>query len=114
MFTEPYTSNLYVRRTLAGEFVCVSKHLLKDLIELGIWDEKLKNKLIAHKGSVKYITEIPEHIRELYKTVWEISQKTVIDMSADRGKYICQSQSLNLHVTDLSYGKLTSMHFYAW
>lgn len=82
---EPYTSNLYVRRTLAGEFVCVSRHLLKDLIELGIWNEQLKNKLIAHKGSVKHITEIPEHIRSLYKTVWEISQKSIIDMAADRG-----------------------------
>ena len=111
---EPYTSNLYVRRTLAGEFVCVSRHLLKDLIELGIWNNSLKDKLIAHKGSVRNIHEIPEHIRELYKTVWEISQKSLIDMAADRGKYICQSQSLNLHVTDLNYGKLTSMHFYAW
>lgn len=111
---EPYTSNLYVRRTLAGEFVCVNRHLLNDLIALNLWDNSMKDKLIAHDGSVQHINEIPAHIRAIYKTVWEISQKTVIDMSADRGAYVCQSQSLNLHVSDVSYKKLTSMHFYAW
>lgn len=111
---EPYTSNLYVRRTLAGEFVCVSKHLLKDLIERGLWTPALKNKLIAHDGSVQNLREIPEDLRELYKTVWEIKTKVIMDMAADRGAYICQSQSLNVHMTDINFGKLTSMHFYAW
>lgn len=111
---EPYTSNLYVRRTLAGEFVCVSKHLLQDLIERGLWDPALKNKLIAHNGSVQNMLEIPEDLRDLYKTVWEIKTKVIMDMAADRGAYICQSQSLNVHMTDINFGKLTSMHFYAW
>jgi hypothetical protein len=93
---EPYTSNLYVRRTLAGEFVCVSRHLLSDLIARNIWTPELKNKLIAHNGSVQQIDEIPKDMKELYKTVWEISQKTIIDMAADRGAYIDQSQSLNI------------------
>jgi len=111
---EPYTSNIYVRRTLAGEFVCVSRHLLQDLIELGLWTPELKNKIIAHNGSIKNILEIPAHIRELYKTVWEVSQKTIINMAADRGAYIDQSQSLNIHMTDVTSSKLTSMHFHAW
>lgn len=111
---EPYTSNIYTRRTLSGEFVIVNKHLMKDLIELGLWNADMKNKLIAHKGSVQDINEIPQRIKDLYKTVWEISQKAIIDMSADRGAYICQSQSLNIHIQDPNFGKLTSMHFYAW
>lgn len=111
---EPYTSNIYVRRTLAGEFVCVSRHLLRDLISLGLWCPELKNKLIAHNGSVQHIPEIPADIKALYKTVWEISQKHIIDMAADRGVYIDQSQSLNIHMTNINFAKLTSMHFYAW
>jgi ribonucleotide reductase alpha subunit len=111
---EPYTSNIYVRRTLAGEFVCVSRHLLNDLIKLGIWSAELRNKLIAHNGSVQKIAEIPKHIKDIYKTVWEISQKTLIDMAADRGAFIDQSQSLNIHMPNVNHGKLTSMHFYAW
>ena len=111
---EPYTSNIYTRRTLSGEFVVVNKHLMKDLIELGLWSPEMKNKLIAAKGSVQGIQEIPQQIKDLYKTVWEISQKAIIDMSADRGAYICQSQSLNIHIQDPNFGKMTSMHFYAW
>jgi len=111
---EPYTSNIYTRRVLSGEFTIVNKHLLKDLIELGIWNDSLKNKLIAANGSVQKIPEIPENLKELYKTVWEVSQKVVIDMAADRGAYICQSQSLNVHMENANYAKLTSMHFHAW
>ena len=111
---EPYTSNIYTRRVLSGEFVVVNKHLLRDLIKLGLWSDKMKNKLIEANGSVQNIPEIPEHIKELYKTVWEIKQKTIIDMAADRGAYICQSQSLNIHIKDPNFGKLTSMHFHAW
>jgi ribonucleotide reductase alpha subunit len=111
---EPYTSNLYVRRVLAGEFVCVSRHLLADLIALGIWTPELKNKLIAHNGSVQRLDEVPQNLKDLYKTVWEIPQRKIIDMAADRGAFIDQSQSLNLHVADPNYGKLTSMHFHAW
>ncbi|MDN4166059.1 ribonucleoside-diphosphate reductase subunit alpha [Cytophagales bacterium LB-30] len=111
---EPYTSNIYTRRVLSGEFIVVNKHLLKDLIELGLWSDTMKNKLIAANGSVQNIAEIPQHIKDIYKTVWEISQKSIIDMSADRGAYICQSQSLNIHLQDPNFGKLTSMHFYAW
>ncbi|PVY40393.1 ribonucleoside-diphosphate reductase subunit alpha [Pontibacter virosus] len=111
---EPYTSNIYVRRVLSGEFMVVNKHLLKDLIGLGLWNDKMKNAIIAANGSVQDIPNIPQNIKDLYKTVWEISQRTVIDMSADRGAYICQSQSLNLHVMNVNFGKLTSMHFHAW
>lgn len=111
---EPYTSNIYTRRTLSGEFIIVNKHLMRDLIKLGLWNDTMKNKLIAAKGSVQAIPEIPANIKELYKTVWEISQKAIIDMSADRGAYICQSQSLNIHIQDPNFGKMTSMHFYAW
>jgi ribonucleoside-diphosphate reductase alpha chain len=111
---EPYTSNIYLRRVLSGEFMVVNKHLLKDLIALGIWNDKMKNEIIAANGSVQDIPNIPQNIKDLYKTVWEISQRTVIDMSADRGAYICQSQSLNLHVQNVNFGKLTSMHFHAW
>ena len=111
---EPYTSNIYVRRVLSGEFMVVNKHLLKDLIALGIWNDNMKNQIIAANGSVQNIPSIPQNIKDLYKTVWEIKQKTIIDMSADRGAYICQSQSLNLHVQNPNFGKLTSMHFHAW
>jgi ribonucleoside-diphosphate reductase alpha chain len=111
---EPYTTNIYNRRTLSGEFVVVNKHLLKDLIEMGLWNDNMKNKLIAANGSVQAIAEIPQHIKDLYRTVWEISQKAIIDMAAERGAYICQSQSMNLFVQDPNFGKLTSMHFYAW
>jgi ribonucleoside-diphosphate reductase alpha chain len=111
---EPYTSNIYVRRVLSGEFMVVNKHLLKDLIKLGIWNDNLKNQIISANGSVQNIPNIPQNIKDLYKTVWEIKQKTIIDMSADRGAYICQSQSLNLHVQNPNFGKLTSMHFHAW
>jgi ribonucleoside-diphosphate reductase alpha chain len=111
---EPYTSNIYTRRVLSGEFVVVNKHLLKDLIKLNLWDDKMKNKLIEANGSVQNIGEIPQHIKDLYRTVWEIKQKTLIDMAADRGAYICQSQSFNVHIQDPNFGKLTSMHFYAW
>lgn len=111
---EPYTSNIYSRRTLSGEFIIANKHLMKDLIDLGLWNENMRQKLIAANGSIQAIPEIPQHIKDIYKTVWEISQKAIIDMSADRGAYICQSQSLNIHLTDPNFGKLTSMHFYAW
>ncbi|MDH4058508.1 MAG: ribonucleoside-diphosphate reductase subunit alpha, partial [Cyclobacteriaceae bacterium] len=111
---EPYTSNVYTRRTLSGEFIIANKHLMKDLIDLGLWNENMRQKLIATNGSVEPIAEIPQNIKDLYKTVWEISQKAIIDMSADRGAYICQSQSLNIHLKDPNFGKLTSMHFYAW
>ncbi len=111
---EPYTSNIYTRRTLSGEFIIANKHLMRDLIQLGLWNETMKNKLIEANGSVQNIPEIPQNIKDLYKTVWEISQKAIIDMSADRGAYICQSQSLNIHIQDPNFGKLTSMHFYAW
>lgn len=111
---EPYTSNIYSRRVLSGEFVIVNKHLLKDLVKLGIWNDKLKNKIIGANGSVQGIAEIPDNIKALYKTVWEISQKVIINMAADRGAYICQSQSLNLFVQDANFAKLSSMHFYGW
>jgi ribonucleoside-diphosphate reductase alpha chain len=111
---EPYTSNIYSRRVLSGEFVIVNKHLLKDLVKLGIWNDKLKNKIIVANGSVQNISEIPDNIKALYKTVWEISQKVIINMAADRGAYICQSQSLNLFVQDANFAKLSSMHFYGW
>lgn len=111
---EPYTSNIYTRRVLSGEFIIVNKHLLKDLVELGLWNNTMKNRIIAANGSVQQIEEIPAEIRELYKTVWEIKQRSLIDMAADRGAFICQSQSLNLFVDKPNTAKLTSMHFYAW
>lgn len=111
---EPYTSNIYVRRVLSGEFVVVNKHLLKDLVELNLWNDEMKNAIMAHNGSIQKITNIPDHIKEVYKTVWEIKQRAIIDMAADRGAYICQSQSLNLFVDTPTTGKLTSMHFYGW
>ena len=111
---EPYTSNIYSRRVLSGEFIIVNKHLLKDLVQLGLWNNNMKNKIIAANGSIQNIDEIPADIKELYKTVWEIKQRNIIDMAADRGAYICQSQSLNLFVDNPTINKLTSMHFYGW
>ena len=111
---EPYTSNIYVRRVLSGEFVVVNKHLLNDLIELNLWNDEMKNRIIANNGSIQKIEDIPDHIKDVYKTVWEIKQRTLIDMAADRGAYICQSQSLNLFVDAPTTSKLTSMHFYGW
>ena len=111
---EPFTSNLYSRRTLAGEFVVVNKYLMKELIALGLWNEQIKNNIIANKGSVQQLTMLPEHLREKYKIVWEMPMKHLIDMAADRGAFICQSQSLNLWIEDPTYNSLTSMHFYSW
>jgi ribonucleoside-diphosphate reductase alpha subunit len=111
---EPFTSNLYSRRTLAGEFVVVNKYLMKELIQLGHWNEEIKNNIILNKGSIQQLTVLSDHIRNKYKTVWEIPMKHVIDMAADRGAFICQSQSLNLWIEDPTYNVLTSMHFYSW
>ena len=111
---EPFTTNLYTRRTLAGEFIMVNKYLLKDLMKAGLWSEGMKQQIIARNGSVQGVPGVPEDIQLRYKTTWEIKQKTLIDMAAARGAFICQSQSLNLFVADPTYAKLTSMHFYAW
>jgi ribonucleoside-diphosphate reductase alpha subunit len=111
---EPFTSNIYTRRTLAGEFIIVNKHLMKDLEKLDLWNENMKQQIIARNGSVQGIEQIPESIQKLYRTSWEIKQKTLIDMAVARGAFICQSQSLNLFVADPNYAKLTSMHFYSW
>ncbi len=111
---EPYTSNIYTRRVLAGEFAVVNKHLMRDLIELGIWNPTLKNKIISHNGSVQRISEIPDELKAIYKTAWEIKQKVILDMAADRGAYIDQSQSLNVFMEQPTFAKLTSMHFHAW
>jgi ribonucleoside-diphosphate reductase alpha chain len=111
---EPITSNIYSRRTLAGEFIITNKYLIHDLIKLNLWNEKIKNNIIANNGSVQQLEMVPKEIRDKYKTVWEIPMRHLIDMSADRGIYICQSQSLNLWLEDPNYNNLTSMHFYAW
>jgi ribonucleoside-diphosphate reductase alpha chain len=111
---EPITSNIYNRRTLAGEFILANKYLMKDLIALDMWNEKIKNNIIANHGSIQHIDTIPEKIRDKYRTVWEIPMKHLIDMAADRGAFICQSQSLNLWLEDPNYSMLTSMHFYSW
>lgn len=111
---EPYTSNIYTRRVLSGEFIIVNKHLLKDLVNLGLWNNSMKNRIIAANGSIQQIDEIPADIKEIYKTVWEIKQRNLIDMAADRAAFICQSQSLNLFMDNPTTSKLTSMHFYAW
>jgi ribonucleoside-diphosphate reductase alpha chain len=111
---EPYTSNIYTRRVLSGEFTIVNQHLLRDLVQLGIWNDQLKNKIIVANGSIQNIDEIPVRLKEVYKTAWEIKQKTVLDMSADRGAFICQSQSLNVFMAEPNFAKLSSMHFYAW
>jgi ribonucleoside-diphosphate reductase alpha chain len=111
---EPFTSNIYTRRTLAGEFIVINKHLMKDLEKLGVWNETMKQQIIVRNGSVQGIEQIPDAIQALYKTSWEIKQKVLIDMAVARGAFICQSQSLNLFVADPNYAKLTSMHFYTW
>lgn len=111
---EPYTSNLYTRRTLAGEHIVVNKHLMRDLVRLGLWNEEMREAIMAANGSVQGIEDIPQHVRDIYKTAYEISQKVIIDMSADRGAYICQSQSLNVFMEAPTFAKLSSMHFYAW
>merc|ERR1712151_1209484 len=110
---EPYTQNLYVRRVLSGEFVQVNRHLLRDLIQRGLWNDDMRMQLIAHNGSVQHL-DLPQDLKELYKTVWEIKQRIVLDMAAARGKYIDQSQSLNIHMVDATTAKLSSMHFYGW
>jgi ribonucleoside-diphosphate reductase alpha chain len=111
---EPYTSNIYTRRVLSGEFIIVNKHLLKDLVKEGLWNKEMRQKLMVSNGSVQNIPEIPTRLKELYKTAWEISQKAIIEQAADRGAYICQSQSLNIFMENANFGKLTSMHFYGW
>ena len=111
---EPYTSNIYTRRTLSGEFIVVNKHLLEDLVELGLWDENLKQEIMRNNGSIQNIDIIPDHIKELYRTVWEMSMRDILDMSRQRGYFIDQSQSLNLFMEGATVAKLTSMHFYAW
>jgi len=111
---EPFTSNMYMRRVLSGEFPVVNKYLLNDLVNLNLWNNEMKNRLMANNGSIQQIDGIPQNIKELYKTVWEIKQKDLIDMAADRGAFICQSQSLNIHMADPTFPKMSSMHFYAW
>jgi ribonucleoside-diphosphate reductase alpha chain len=111
---EPYTSNIYTRRVLSGEFIVVNKHLLEDLVELGLWNDSLKQDIMRANGSIQHIDIIPQEIKELYKTVWELSMKDIIDMSRQRGYFIDQSQSLNLFMEGATMAKLTSMHFYAW
>lgn len=110
---EPYTSNIYVRRVLSGEFTVVNQHLLSDLTRMGLWDSEVKNELVAASGSVQEL-DIPDDLKSLYKTVWEIKQRVLVDMAADRGAYIDQSQSFNVHMSDPNFGKLTSLHFHAW
>ena len=111
---EPFTNNIYKRRTLAGEFLIANKYMMKDLIELGIWNKELKDNIVENGGSIQHIVGIPEHVKQKYKTVWEIPMRHIIDMAADRGAFICQSQSMNLWVEDPTYAILTSMHFYSW
>jgi ribonucleoside-diphosphate reductase alpha chain len=111
---EPYTSNIYTRRVLSGEFIVVNKHLLKDLVKEGLWNKDMRQKIMAANGSIQGINEIPQKLKDLYKTAWEISQKAIIDQAADRGAYICQSQSLNIFMENANFAKLTSMHFYGW
>jgi ribonucleoside-diphosphate reductase alpha subunit len=111
---EPFTSNMYTRRVLAGEFTVVNKYLLLDLTARGLWTPEVRNQIIAERGSVQNVASIPQDLKDLYKTVWEIKQKVILDLAADRGAFICQSQSLNIHMAEPSVGKLTSMHFYAW
>jgi len=112
--TEPFTSNMYNRRVLAGEFTVVNKHLLRELTSQGLWDETVRNRIIADNGSVQNVTSIPPELREIYRTVWEIPQRAILDMAADRAPFVCQSQSLNIHIASPDSKKLTSMHFYAW
>jgi ribonucleoside-diphosphate reductase alpha chain len=111
---EPFTSNLYTRRVLSGEFAVINKFLVKDLLKLGLWNEGMKNEIIKNNGSVQLVEGIPADLKALYKTVWEVKQKSIIDMAKDRGAFIDQSQSLNIHMEDVNLGKLSSMHFHAW
>lgn len=111
---EAQTSNLYLRRVISGEFIMVNKYLVKELIKLGIWNESIKNKIIKQNGSVQNVPEIPTNLKEIFKTVWEIKQKDVIDLAADRGAFIDQTQSMNVFMENVNFGKLTSMHFYGW
>jgi ribonucleoside-diphosphate reductase alpha chain len=111
---EPYTSNIYTRRVLSGEFIIVNKHLLKDLVKEGLWNMGMRQKIMSANGSVQQIPEIPKRLKELYKTAWEIPQRAIIDQAADRGAFICQSQSLNIFLENANFAKLTSMHFYGW
>ena len=111
---EPYTSNIYTRRVLSGDFQVVNQHLLKDLSDRDLWNDNLKNEIVSHNGSIQKIDSIPDDLKKLYRTVWEIPQKNLINMSADRGAYIDQSQSLNIHIAEPTFGKMSSMHFYAW
>ena len=111
---EPFTSNIYTRRVLSGEFIVVNKHLVRDLLKLGLWTTSIKNQIVANNGSVQNIAEIPENLREIYKTVWEIKQKRMLDLAVARGPYICQSQSLNLYQENPQYNKMSAMHFHAW
>jgi ribonucleoside-diphosphate reductase alpha subunit len=111
---EPFTSNIYTRRTLAGEFIVINRHLMRELMALGLWNDDMKQQIVVNNGSIQSMEKIPAEVRARYKTTWEIPQKTLIDMAADRGAFICQSQSLNLFVADPNYAKLTSMHFYGW
>jgi ribonucleoside-diphosphate reductase alpha chain len=111
---EPFTSNIYTRRVLSGEFICVNKHLVRDLIKIGLWTSDVKNLIIANNGSVQGIKQIPDEMKQIYKTVWEIKQRQLIDLAVSRGPYICQSQSLNLYMKDPDPEKMSSMHFNAW
>jgi ribonucleoside-diphosphate reductase alpha chain len=111
---EPITSNIFSRRTLAGEFIVTNKYLIKDLLDLGLWNEKIKNNIIANNGSVQQIDVIPQEVRNKYRTVWEMSMRTLLEMAADRGAFICQSQSLNLWIEEPTRNKMSAMHFYAW
>jgi ribonucleoside-diphosphate reductase alpha chain len=111
---EPYATHIFTRRTLAGEFIVINKHLVKALLDRGLWSTEMKDAIIANNGSVSGLTQVHLDIQNIFKTVWEIKQKTLIDMAADRGPYVCQSQSLNLFLADPDYRKLTSMHFYTW
>jgi len=111
---EPYTYNIYTRKVLSGQHRVVNKHLVNDLLELKLWNKKMKDMIVVHGGSVQKISSVPDNIKKIYKTVWEISQKTLIDYAADRAPFICQTQSMNLFMSEPTYGKMTSMHFYAW
>jgi ribonucleotide reductase alpha subunit len=111
---EPITSNIYSRRTIAGEFIQVNRYLIDDLIGMGLWNDKVKNNIIANHGSIQQLDFIPQDVKDRYKTVWELPMRGLIDMAADRGAFICQSQSLNLWLEDPNYNTLTAMHFYAW
>ena len=111
---EPFTNNIYTRKTLAGTFVIINKYLIQDLLDLGIWNQTIKDKIIMNDGSVQNIDEIPQNIKDLYKTIWELKQKALIDLAADRAPFVCQTQSMNLFVKNPTYKILNAMHFYSW